>query len=78
MSNRPGSGFVATSLANWQARGHLGDMLNAIQASFSEARRLAPAILFTDEIDAVGASGGRDRNTDYQHQVIASDGWHRA
>ena len=78
MSNGPGSGFVATSLAYWQARGHLGDILNAMHASFSETRRLAPAILFTDEIDAVGARGGRDRNTENQHQVIASDGWHRA
>ena len=70
MGNSPGVGFVAASFADWQARGHLGDMLKAMQASFSEARRLAPAILFIDEIDAVGARGGRDRNADYRHQVV--------
>ncbi|MCL4065395.1 ATP-binding protein [Pseudomonas sp. GX19020] len=70
MGNSAGVGFVSASFADWQAMGHLGDMLKAMQSSFATARRLAPAVLFIDEIDSVGARGGADRNSDYRHQVI--------
>lgn len=50
--------LVIASYAKWQAKGHLGDFLRAMQASFAEARKKAPAILFLDELDAFG-----DRNT---------------
>ena len=46
--------FVPTSLAKWQAMGHLGDTLKAMGKSFSEAKNKAPAVLFLDEIDSVG------------------------
>lgn len=46
--------FVPCSLAKWQSRGHLGDLLKAMNADFNEAREMAPAILFIDEVDAVG------------------------
>lgn len=42
------------SLARWQAKGHLGDLLKAMRSSFANARRNAPSILFIDEIDAIG------------------------
>jgi SpoVK/Ycf46/Vps4 family AAA+-type ATPase len=42
------------SLARWQARGHLGDLLKAMRGAFDEAIKSAPSILFIDEIDAVG------------------------
>ncbi|WYK06537.1 AAA family ATPase [Cereibacter sphaeroides f. sp. denitrificans] len=65
-------GFVAASFAQWQAAGHLGDMLAAMRKSFAEARRQAPSILFIEEIDAVGSRLDSDRHaSNYRHQVIA-------
>lgn len=71
MGASAGIGFVATSFADWQACGHLGDMLKAMQKSFAEARRQAPAILFIDEIDAAGPRDDGDRHgANYRLQVI--------
>lgn len=63
--------LVSASYAKWQARGHLGDFLKAMQASFSEAKKKAPSILFIDELDAFGerASGGTD-NSSYDVKAI--------
>ncbi|MCZ7454368.1 AAA family ATPase [Agrobacterium rhizogenes] len=47
--------LIVVSYAKWQAKGHLGDFLKAMQRSFHEARKNAPAILFIDEIDAFGS-----------------------
>lgn len=47
--------LFAHSLARWQARGHLGDLLAAMNAAFDEAINNAPSILFIDEIDSVGS-----------------------
>ncbi|WP_279483332.1 AAA family ATPase [Aureimonas sp. SK2] len=59
------------SIAAWQAKGHLGDMLKAMRAAFAEARKSAPCILFLDELDSVGS---RDEplgdNASYQRQVV--------
>lgn len=63
--------FHASSLAEWQAAGHLGDTLRAMQAAFAAARTQVPAILFIDEIDSLGARGGRDTHgSSYRAQVI--------
>ena len=63
--------FVEASFATWQAAGHLGDMLREMQASFASARRQAPAILFIDEIDAVGNRDDSDRHgSNYRRQVV--------
>ena len=71
MGNSAGIAFIATSFADWQANGHLGDMLKAMQKSFAEARRRAPTILFIDEIDAAGSREGGDRHgSSYRMQVI--------
>ncbi|GAB4353427.1 MAG: hypothetical protein Kow006_18550 [Gammaproteobacteria bacterium] len=75
--------FVVASATDWQASGHLYLHLGAIRASFDEARRYPAAILFIDEIDAVG---NRERlgphGRGYQTQVInylleLLDGFHR-
>lgn len=46
--------LVATSAAQWQATGHLGDMLAAMRKSFSDADSRRPCILLIDEIDSIG------------------------
>lgn len=71
MGNSAGIAHVSASFAEWQAAGHLGDMLREMRRSFAMARRAAPANFFIDEIDAVGARGGEDwHNQDYRTQVI--------
>ncbi|MGG5819361.1 AAA family ATPase [Falsiroseomonas sp. HW251] len=67
--------LVVGSVAAWQASGtgHLGDMLRAMRDTFSEARKLAPCILFVDEMDSLGnRTRYEDRNRDYGVQVINS------
>ncbi|MGM4905996.1 AAA family ATPase [Tardiphaga sp. 866_E4_N2_1] len=59
------------SLARWQARGHLGDLLKAMRAAFNEAVKSAPSILFIDEIDAVGDRRNlRGPNEKYSREVV--------
>ncbi|MCE6950126.1 AAA family ATPase [Cereibacter sphaeroides] len=71
MGASAGVDFIATSFAEWQAAGHLGNMLAAMQKSFTEARRRSPSILFIDEIDSVGSRLSSDRHgANYSHQVI--------
>ena len=64
--------LVPASYAKWQARGHLGDFLKAMQASFVEAKKKAPSILFIDELDAFGdrASTGSSDNASYDIKAI--------
>jgi hypothetical protein len=50
--------IYAHSLARWQAKGHLGNLLAAMRAAFDQAIENAPCILFLDEFDAFGS---RDR-----------------
>jgi ATP-dependent Zn protease len=47
--------LVVASYAKWQAKGHLGDFLKAMEKSFRDAKKAAPSILFLDEIDAFGS-----------------------
>lgn len=71
MGNTAGIAMVESSFAVWQSAGHLGDMLREMRKSFAEARRLAPSILFIDEIDAVGSrEDGDTHGSRYQMQVI--------
>lgn len=53
--------FHVASFADWQACGHLGDMLRAMQRSFAAARAETPSILFIDETDSVGSRWSRTR-----------------
>ncbi|PVE55372.1 AAA family ATPase [Rhizobium rhizogenes] len=64
--------LVATSVAGWQAAGHLDDTLKAMRKCFDEAKAQKPSILFVDEFDGIG---DRDRiaGTEYENywtQVI--------
>ncbi len=63
--------LITGSFAAWQAAGHLGDMLREMRRTFSEARDLAPSVLFIDEVDAAGDRGAKDRHAEnYRRQVI--------
>lgn len=63
---------VHGSAAQWQARGHLGDFLKAMRANFAEAKKLAPAILFIDELDSFGDrnDGSDNQNQSYDTKAI--------
>ncbi|KLK93143.1 ATPase [Microvirga vignae] len=45
--------LVATSVADWNAASYLSGTLQAIRNAFGQARRLAPCILFIDELDGI-------------------------
>lgn len=62
--------LVVASAARWQAHGHLGDFLRAMQETFNEAKSKAPCILFLDEVDAFGSRSGDAHNGDYKRQAI--------
>lgn len=63
--------IIATSLARWQARGHLGDLLKAMRADFEKAKESAPCILFCDELDSFGDRNSFSAdNKDYSTQVV--------
>ena len=64
--------LIAASLGDWQAAGHLGDLLREMRATFARARTAAPCVLFLDELDAAGSRGSDDRHAStYRAQVIA-------
>jgi ATP-dependent Zn protease len=66
-----GANFIATSSAQWQSKGHLGDMLRAMRKSFHEAEMDAPTILLIDEIDSIGDRGAFvGQNVDYNIEVV--------
>ncbi|MBO9127944.1 MULTISPECIES: AAA family ATPase [unclassified Rhizobium] len=46
--------FNASSLAQWQAAGHLGDTLAAMRSTFRLAAEQAPCVLLLDEFDSIG------------------------
>lgn len=74
MAREPGIHLESASYAQWQAKGHLGDMLKAMRGSFAAAAEQAPSILFLDELDAFGSrTGGRDmQHQSYDTKVIAA------
>ncbi|MDX1822002.1 MAG: AAA family ATPase [Paracoccaceae bacterium] len=52
--------LIATSFAECQKFGHLGDMLAALDAAVSEAERRAPAVFFIDELDGFSTRANSD------------------
>ncbi|QCI98713.1 AAA family ATPase [Agrobacterium larrymoorei] len=63
--------IIATSLARWQSRGHLGDLLKAMRGDFEKAKETAPCILFCDELDSFGDRNSFSAdNRDYSTQVV--------
>lgn len=65
--------FSASSLAQWQSAGHLGDMLAAMRTSFRLAAERAPCVLLLDEFDSIGdRSQFSGNNAQYCTEVVAA------
>jgi len=63
--------IVASSAAQWQARGYLNDFLAAMRGAFAEASSKAPSLLFIDEIDTFSDRAAyTGRNSDYHRQAV--------
>ncbi len=66
-----GAYFIGASSAQWQSKGHLGDLLGAMRKSFRDAKENAPTVLLIDEIDAIGDRRSfRGDNAGYSTQVV--------
>ncbi|MCZ0962396.1 AAA family ATPase [Paracoccus benzoatiresistens] len=62
---------ISATFGQWQAAGHLGDMLREMRRSFAEARAKSPAVLVIDEMDSVGSREDRtSQNPSYRRQVV--------
>uniref|UniRef100_Q07NV6 AAA ATPase, central domain protein n=1 Tax=Rhodopseudomonas palustris (strain BisA53) TaxID=316055 RepID=Q07NV6_RHOP5 len=71
LGNTCGVPVQVHSLARWQARGHLGDLLKAMRSAFGAALQSAPSILFIDEIDAFGSRNDfSGQNEQYCREVV--------
>lgn len=53
LAKSAGIPIVSTSVAQWNAATYLSGTLQAMRNAFAQARRLAPSILFIDEIDGI-------------------------
>ena len=63
--------LVVTSVSTWLQGGHLNDVISKLANTFAEARALAPAILFIDEIDGIGKRQPAEREySDYWNAII--------
>ncbi len=62
--------IVSTSFARWQAKGHQGDALKAMQTTFDAARRAAPCLLFIDEVDNFIDRDRNSDNSDYMRGIV--------
>ncbi len=63
--------LVVSSVSTWLQGAHLSDVLNRMARTFAEARAVAPAILFIDEIDGIGKRQPAERDySDYWNGVV--------
>ncbi|UWM82141.1 ATP-binding protein [Rhizobium sp. SRDI969] len=63
--------LVVTSVSTWLQGGHLNDVIEKMSKTFAEARAMAPAILFIDEIDGIGKRQPAEREyADYWNAVV--------
>jgi SpoVK/Ycf46/Vps4 family AAA+-type ATPase len=63
--------LVVTSVSTWLQGGHLNDVIDKMAKTFVEARAMAPAILFIDEIDGIGKRQPAEREyADYWNTVV--------
>ncbi|EJJ27741.1 AAA family ATPase [Rhizobium sp. CF142] len=63
--------LVVSSVSTWLQGGHLNDVIDRMAKTFVEARAMAPAILFIDEIDGIGKRQPAEREyADYWNAVV--------
>lgn len=63
--------FLPRSLAQWQAKGHLGDLLKAMRADFATAAEQAPCVMLLDEFDSIGdRSKFATHHSQYSTEVV--------
>lgn len=71
LAGSTGLPLVTGSHSEWQAAGHLGQMLASMRSTFNRARMEAPCILFIDEVDAFqDRQSLRSNQRDYSVQVV--------
>ena len=72
VAREAGVRFLHASGARWiSGTRHLGEHLGRIRATFAEARRFAPCILFIDEFDSIGHRGQfSGSNRQYAVEVV--------
>ncbi|TBH59778.1 AAA family ATPase [Rhizobium leguminosarum] len=63
--------LIVASVSGWQSYGHLGNLLEAMRRTFEMAQAQQPAIVFLDEIDAIGdRTRFADNHANYSRQVV--------
>jgi cell division protease FtsH len=62
--------LVATSVAEWNSAAYLSGTLAAINASFAQAKQLAPCVLFIDELDGISDRARLAEYREYWSQIV--------
>ncbi len=71
LAKSAGLPLITASVSQWQSYGHLGDLLGAMRRTFETAQAQQPAIVFLDEIDAIGdRTKFSDHHASYSRQVV--------
>ncbi|MCS4091374.1 AAA family ATPase [Rhizobium sp. BK176] len=70
LANTCGVPLIYGSLSRWQEAGNLDQHLASMRASFTQAEKDAPSIMFIDEVDGVGRRTESDHNSSYNRKFI--------
>ena len=71
LARSAGVPIVATSVADWNAANYLSGTLQAMRNAFAQARRLAPCVLFIDELDGISdRTTLRGEYVEYWTQIV--------